>query len=398
MALQPIEEVQFGGVDSRSNPINLPPTRLLRCLNWVPKQAGYLEQRWGYSTVSMSALTATAITGLIPFRKWDATKYVLMFQGLTWNQFAVASGTVSTPTIRGAAVASAARGNAYLFNNRIHYGNGTDQKFFDGVVWRDNGMRAPSTAEGAAATVAAGANDANGLAVAVLSGYQFYMAYYNPVTGAVGNRIAIGARLANTASTVDVAFTGLPNMSAVGGNNSAGDSEWQIVLGRTGDGALVPYVCVDSGNNWITVPNTATSFTLTSGLIDGNYELPTRNGIIPAAENMFAVIGDYIYAADPASPTIRISGSALDSRLNRFMGRPEQSWAGDDIETFPTAEAVNCLAEVDLEAFVATLTDCAILTDLAGVRVWRGPWPKGAAGPRAKAKTDYGFFWVSGDK
>src|SRR5262252_7629004 len=115
--IQPLERVDFGGVDSRSNPINMPTNRLLRCLNWVPKQAGYLELRWGYSTVSMSTVTATAITGLVGFRLWNATKYVLIFQGTTWNLFAVASGTVSTPTIRGAAVGSSAKGNGYVFNN-----------------------------------------------------------------------------------------------------------------------------------------------------------------------------------------------------------------------------------------------------------------------------------------
>src|SRR5713226_818091 len=113
MALQPIEQLEFGGVDSRSNPINLPPDRLLRCLNWVPKQAGYLELRWGYSTVTMSQFTASKISGLIPFRLWDGTKYVLLFQGTTFNTFAVASGVLSTPTIRGAAIASSARGNSY---------------------------------------------------------------------------------------------------------------------------------------------------------------------------------------------------------------------------------------------------------------------------------------------
>lgn len=494
-ALSPIEQVQFGGVDSRSNPINLPKNRLLRCLNWCPRQAGFLELRWGYSTVSMTTVTATAISGLIPYRQWDGTKYVLIFQGTTWTTFAVVGGIVSTPTIRGAAISSGSAGNGYFFSNRLHYGNGLDQKFFDGTTWRDSGVRAPTTfvltklgnilavevgvaaglaanhvqinvdtvlspsllgqqvvasglttatflngqtltvsvvlgvlgfgvrgvqapfthsqytlsadtgilnlignLEAAACTVSAGTNDPNGLPPAILSGYQFYMAYYNPVSGQVGNRALIGARLQNTASTVDVNFTGLPNLSTVGGNNFAGDSEWVIVLGRTGDGAQVPYVCVDSGNNWITVPNTATTFTLTSGLIDGNFELPTRNGIIPPQESMFAVIGDYIYAADVTSPTIRISGSALDSRTGQFMGRPEQSWAADDIETFPTAESVRCLAEVDLEAFVATVNDCAILTDLAGPRVWRGPWPKGAAGARASTKTDHGFFWLSGDR
>lgn len=400
MPLQPIEQVDFGGVDSRSNPINLPKNRLLRCFNWVPKQAGYMELRWGYSTVSMSAVSAVAITGLIPYRQWNASKFVLIFQGATWNTLALATGTITTPTIRGAAVGSAARGNAYLFNNRIHYGNGTDQKFFDGTIWRDNGIRVPTTGEAAAVTVSAGTNDPNGLAPAILSGYQFWAAYYNPVTGHVGNAIAIGARLANTASTVDVSFVGLPQMSTVGGNNSAGDSEWQIVFGRTGDGAQIAYVCVDSGNNWITAPNTATTFTLTSGAIDGNFALPTRNAIIPTAQTMFATIGDYIYSADPGSPTIRLSGSALDTRIasGKFMGKPEQSWAADDIETFPTAEAVTCLAENDLAAFVATLTDCAILTDLAGVRTWTGPWPKGCAGARAFSKTDHGFFWLSADK
>jgi hypothetical protein len=360
-----------------------------------------MEQRWGYSGVAMSAVANVPISGLIPYKKWDATNFILIFQNLSWTTYAVASFVVSTPTVRGQAIASSAAGNAYLFNNRIHYGNGSDAKFFDGVVWRDNGVRAPSAAEGAAVTVSAGANDANGLVPCILSGYQFYMAYYNPTTGHIGNRIAIGARLANSATTVDVSFVGLPSMFSVGGNFSAGDSEWNIVLARTGDGAQVPYICVDSGNNRITVPNAATAFTLTSGLIDGTQELPTRNGIIPNICTMFAVVGNYVHACDPASPTVRISGSSLNSSnaaTGIFVGQPEQSWAPDDIETFPTVEAVTCLAEVDLEAFVATLTDCAILTDLAGPRVWRGPWPVGAAGARAKTKTHHGFFWLSGDK
>lgn len=401
MPLQPLEELEFGGVDSRSNPLNMPHNRLLRCLNWVPKQAGYLEQRWGYSTVSVVGTVVGSTTGIFPITLWNGTKYILIFQTLPqWRTFTITTPPSEiVPTIRGTPlVSTTVPGNSYSFSNRFYYGDGSNQKFFDGSTWRDNGIRVPTTAEGASVTVSAGANDANGLPVAILSGYQFYAAYYNPVSGQVGNRISIGSRLANTASTVDVSFTGLPQMSTVGGNNSAGDSEWVIVLGRTGDGAQVPYVCVDSGNNWITVPNTATSFTLTSGSIDGNFELPTRNGVIPTAQTMFAVIGDYIYSCDPASPTVRISGSALDARNGRFMGVPEQSWAPDDIETFPTAQPVSCLAEVDLEAFVATQSDCAILTDLAGVRAWRGPWPVGCAGARAKTKTHHGFFWVSGDK
>src|SRR5215472_5071982 len=126
--IQPLEQVDFGGVDSRSNPINMPTNRLLRCLNWVPKQAGLMELRWGYTAVSMSAVTAVPISGLISFRQWNGAKFVLMFQGTTWNLFNVASGTVSAPAVNGPPIGSSARGNAYVFNNRLHYGNGSDQK------------------------------------------------------------------------------------------------------------------------------------------------------------------------------------------------------------------------------------------------------------------------------
>jgi hypothetical protein len=391
--IQPLEQVDFGGVDSRSNPINMPTNRLLRCLNWVPKQAGLMELRWGYTTVSMNTVITSPISGLIPFRQWgpNGSKFVLLFQGTTWSFFNVSTNILTTPTPRGAAIQSSAKGQSYVFSNRLHYGNGTDQKFFDGTTWRDNGI--PQASAGSVG-VAVGAADANGLPATsnpplTNAGYQFYMAIYNSTTGHVGNRIAIGGRQANTSGAFDVTITNVPALA---------DSEWTVVLGRTGDGAQVPYVIVDSNNNWIQVAGGTATFTLTSGQIDGNFELPTRNGVIPPAQTMFAVVGDYVYSCDPGSPTVRLSGSQLDSNAGRFMGRPEQSWAANDIETFPTAEAVTGLFEVNLEAFVGTLTDCAVLTDMAGVRTWRGPWPVGIAGPRAGTKTHHGFFWLSGDK
>lgn len=399
MPVQPLEQVEFGGVDSRSNPLNMPQNRLLRCLNWVPKQAGYLEMRWGYSTVSMSTVSSTSISGMFPFRLWNGTKYAVIIQGTTWNLFNINTGTLSTPAVRGFAIGSGLKGNAFIFSNRFHYGNGFDQKFFDGSVWRDSGIRAPTSAEANSVSVAAGSTDtSNGLPISILSGYQFYMSYYNPTTGHVGNRILVGGRIANTANTIDVNFSTLPQMSTVGGNNSAGDSEWVIVFGRTGDGAQVPYVCTDLAGNFLTAPNTATSYTLAPGTINGNFELPINNGIIPSAQTMFAVVGDYIFSCDPGSPTVRVSGSQLDANTGQFMGKPEQSWAANNVETFPTGDAVSGLFEVNLEGFIGSVSDSAILTDLAGVRTWRGPWPVGIAGPRAGVKTSYGFFWLSGDK
>lgn len=592
MPLKPIEQFEFGGVDTRSNPLNMPYNRLLRCVNWVPKQDGHLELRWGYSTVSASTITASTITALIPYTLWSGTKYVIRFQGTTPYQVAVSDGTVTSPTVRGMAFSSSAKGSYFNFNNKLYYGNGTDQKWFDGTTWRDNGLRALTDSEvsgigitqgvreissseastisisaaaggtfsattltgilfyvaffdtsnnelgpatisvgsgrvtntvnqkfsftnlpnlssananwvklmartadaggvanfctntstavtdfnqsGTTATVTAAShglssgdivvisgvgsskdgvykvasaatntftvtmptsvttdivpssatvkrivsvanattsvdvtspsqdssiivNDSNrGLPASTIGGsnpgYQFYASIYNQNGGGhVGNRTAIGQRQ-NPSTRVNIKFSNLPDLSS-------SDTEWALVIGRTGDGAQIPYVCDDSDGNWL-VSNPAQSslFTGNFGGIDGNFELPVRNTVIPAACDKFAVVGDYVYAADSSSPTIRRSGSVLASKVGTFMGLPEQSWASNDIDTFPTNEVPTALAEVDLETWVATVNDCAILSDAAGVMMWRGPYTVGCAGKRAFIKTDHGFFWVTGDK
>jgi hypothetical protein len=606
MPLKPFEDFDLGGVDSRSNPLNLPKNRFLRCLNWVPKEAGYFEQRWGYSTVSVSTTSASQIHTLIPYTLYNGTKYLIRFQGTTPFQIALAGGAVTNPTVRGAAFASSVGGSFYSFSNRIHYGNGTDQKWFDGTTWRDNGLRALTTAEAAnivltaivgqiddtdnstisvtaasggsfpattghgmlfyvaffdaaanelgPATTAAGAgaarisvtlnqkvtignmvtpaaativkliartaddlssanfctntstaitsctrsgstltvispthglssndvvvlsgttnfdsvysitvsdvntftatlflavgqnttgtnttggickrivkaanatasvdvlaptqdtsilvNDANrGVASSVITGanagFQFYASIYNPNGGGhAGNRIAIGAgrisipSLPTNAPRYNVRITGLPDLSAT-------DSEWSILIGRTNDGATIPYQCSDSNGNFFFTASGQTAITLTTqgtlgqSLVGAGVELPSRNGIIPAACDKFAVVSDYIYAADSISATIRRSASNISTKSNGYAGRPEQSWAPDDIETFPTNQVPTAIAEVDLELFAATISHCAILTDLAGILSWRGPWRKGCCGKRAWVRTDHGFFWVSGDK
>src|SRR5690348_20138 len=141
--LRALEQIDAGGVDSRSNPLNFPRNRALRCLNWVPKQAGFWELRWGYSSVTMSTVSASAITGIFPYRipvGGVTKKYVLFVQGTTFKVLDTGTGTVTTPTVRGTAVASSAKGNGFFANNRFHYGNGTDQKWFDGTAWRTNGL------------------------------------------------------------------------------------------------------------------------------------------------------------------------------------------------------------------------------------------------------------------
>lgn len=599
--LRPFEQIDAGGVDSRSNPVNMPRNRALRCLNWVPKNAGFWEQRWGYSSVTMSSVLGGAITGLFPYRTWDGHKFVVFVQGTTLQTIDTATGTVTTPTVLGTPIASSAKGNAYFAANRLHYGNGTDQKWFDSTNWRNNGLPAltvaqiqnviavegvreltPSEASSITLTVGAGGgfpgdsstghliyvcifdtsnneigpatisvgpgrvfvgtsqkitvgnmpdlsatnvnwvkllagtidggnlawfftNTSNTIAtisltppasfgtqvtvitntnhglstgdivrvvgsgssnydglwtVTVVSltkftyvlpaivanvtrhagtvmrivtaansatsidilgatqdnpnyqvnqnigfaastiggptpGYQFYGAIYNPNGGGhVGNRIAMGSRLAQTAYRVNIRLKGLPDLSGT-------DPEWCILIGRTGDGAQVPYVCADASLNWTFAQSGQTTLFVNQGNLDSQHELPTRNGIIPSQCNMFCVAGDFAYAADSGSPFLRRSGdlSQNTERGDTFTGRAEQSWAPNDVDTFPTAEACTGIFEVDQEVFMGTLHDCALSVNLAGVQQWNGPWNVGIAGPRAATKCGAnGFYWVTGDK
>ena len=590
MALKPFELVEFGGVDSRSNPTNMPQNRALRCLNWAPKQDGHLELRYGYSTESMSAVSAVAIHSLFSYQSWDATKkFLVVAQANSLSIHDLNTQTDTAATIRGAAVASSAKWGSYFAFNRLHIGNGFDQKFFDGSVFRDSGLRAPTAAEfanvvlsdgvrelnstenttitltqaaggsfsattysgfgfciaifdptinelgpstlqassgrvvvtatGKKITVAvlpnlssvnanwvkliartgdgttpayfctntstavvsctrasttltvnatghglstgdvvilagtptfdgvysvtvtdadhftialnqasgnnvSGANTTGGTVKRIVSvanatttvdvtstaqdtsyvvnqprgisatsvggpnpGYQFFGCIYNATTGHVGNRLLFGGRYAPTTRT-NVRIIGLPDYSGT-------DTEWGVMIGRTGDGAAVPYVIDDNSGNFISTASAQTAITISAAVIDTR-ELPTRNGIVPPQCTMFAQVADFTYAADPNSPTIRRSGSLLDADSQTFLGRPEQSWAPNDITTFPTAEAVTGIGEDDQELFAGTLNDCAVLSDQNGQPMWKGPWNVGLAGPRAMVKAQpYGFFWLS---
>ncbi len=559
-------------------------------------QAGYWQLRWGYTSVTMSTVSASAITGMFPYRMWNGNKYVIFMQGTTLKVLNTGTGTVTTPSVLAPSLgfASAAKGNGYFANNRFHYGNGTDQNWFDGTSIRKNGLRALATLETAYVAITEGVREftpaqastvtltaaaggtfaadtltghliyvaifdtsarlsltsreigpatifvgpgritvalnnkitvanlpnlssvntswvkliagtadgsntawfftntstattgstaglsttinstAHGLTTAdvvmisgtgqfddvwpvtvtgantftipirtlqnlvftgtvarivqapnattsvdvlagtmdntyqvnqnlgipastiggVNAGYQFAASIYNPYTGHIGNYSNIGTRFLQTAYRTNIHVSALPQLTAT-------DSlEWTCLIGRTVDGGQVPYVVTDNAVNWATMVDVGT-YLLNQANIDGAHAMPTRNGIIPSQCNMFCVAGDFCYAADPNSPYLRRSGdlSQAIERGNTGLGRPEQSWAPNDIDTFPTGEACTGIFEIDQEVFMGTIHDCALSVNLAGIQQWTGPWEIGLAGPRAATKAgSNGFFWLTGDK
>ena len=64
MSQKVLEFYEFGGVDSRSNPLNMPSNRSLRCKNWVPMRSGHLQLRRGYTAITQNPVTATPFTPL----------------------------------------------------------------------------------------------------------------------------------------------------------------------------------------------------------------------------------------------------------------------------------------------------------------------------------------------
>ncbi len=589
---QVLEQVEFGGVDSRSNPLNMPRNRALRNLNWTVKPGGWVELRPGYALVTVGSIVASAIHTILPYTLFNQTRYVIRFQGTTPYQVNIANGAVTNPTFgTGTSFTSSSPGQSYQYNNHLYYGNGTDQLWFDGVTWRKSGITGLTAAQVAGVQVASfdkelsaaqvgaivlaqaaggtfpvttfdglqwyvvlfdyqsqalcpgvrpvgarqkvvsanqqfqfsvlpnttgshtvklfawtgdsksqaffsttaapvnissisrsgttvtvntaaphgratndiiiiantldarhngvwlitvtgasqftfvildaatgGANVAAGGTMAALAfvteavttinitattqdlsivandpnrgisgstigganpGMQFYASIYNPTAGQhVSNRIPIGPRVAATERTLVFIFN-LPALS---------DPEWVWLIGRTGDGLTIPFVCADSSGNWLTIPNGTINFFLRDhGALDGSSELPFRNFSVPATCDKFASVGDYVYAADSISPTIRRCGSALQARNGQFVGDVAQSWDPADIETFPTNQTPTLLAETDGMLFIATRTDCGFLVDNIGTLMWLGPYTKGGAGPRAWVKTDHGLFWISWD-
>ena len=242
-------------------------------------------------------------------------------------------------------------------------------------------------------------------------GYQFYLALFNPTAGGhVGNRVAIGYRISPlTRCLINIRCSSgvitflrplivRPRPPAPGWIGANFDSEWELLVGRTADGAEVPYALQDEAGNWVYISPENFAAVVTGGTIDGGSELPTRNGLPPTTMAAIARVGNYLYGIVSDGPWVYRSEPGVDD-TDGHVGRPEQSWAGM-CETFPTGEIPRGVHGFNGDCWVQSLEDLAILVDQEGVPAWQGPWQgAGIAGQDAFCVSWKGLpYWLSGHK
>jgi hypothetical protein len=230
MGLKVVEVMNFGGVDSRSNPINMPANRAIYSKNLLPMEAGFLRLRDGYTRQFTGSGTGAVHSGF-SFRLSNGAKYVCYFQGKIPYVRNLSTGAITSPTVRGTAIASSARWSMFFSNARLYAFNGTDKKFFDGSVWRDVGIRPLTSAEVSGVTITDGvrqitASEATTVALSAAAGGSFlagsvsvYVAFFDTSVDEIGPAsISVGAGAVTLTATQKISITGLPNLSTANAN------------------------------------------------------------------------------------------------------------------------------------------------------------------------------------
>jgi len=394
------ETYSLGGVDSRSNPANFPPERALRCLNFSPLETGALRLRSGY-TVPMNATNDTVggipIHSLLYYEQFSASylgpQFCMYGKGssiLTFNE------TTKVSTVIGSMPSGNPWGH-FRSKNRIHFGEGSAIPFYgynfgfqnwDGTTLRPSGIPTLAT-PGTVNTISA--NTAGSFAPSTLGGYQFYEAWYNPITQHMGNCTQVGAR-------VNVSATG--SQVVLGGMGTPPSPEWVTAVGMTNDGGQVPYWLVDANGNHIVIGNTATQGTILIGNVDPLAELPFRN-YVPPPFDKFARVQTKIFANKSGSPFLYYSNDESDVTNANYVGNPEESWPADQAEPFPTGELPTSIHGIRFEGWFFSRNHLAIWSLVLlqqGSNPWRGPWEGGCAGQRLFVNTPYGPYWVTPHK
>lgn len=316
----------------------------------------------------------------------------------TWN-YNLATGSASAIV----GLPNANPWGHFRSKNRIHVGDGgtfygtmlntSGYNFgvvnWDGTNFRPTGIPMFVPGAAAASTVS---STMGSFTPTQLAGYQFYAAWYNPVTQHMGNRTKIGQPVKIGATQTEIVLSGLASPPP--------NPEWVTAVGMTNDGGQVPYWMVDSNGNHIVVAANFSSATLALGAVDRLSELPVRNDV-PGPFDKFARVGTRLFANLSGSPYLYYSNDESDIQNANYVGNPEESWPLDQAEAFPTGELPTSIQSGKLEGWFFSRSNMAIWSSVLqaqGANPWRGPWPGGCAGQRAFVETPYGRYWLSNEK
>ncbi len=226
-----------------------------------------------------------------------------------------------------------------------------------------------------------------------LTGYQLYLALYNPTTQHMGNRGPIGGL--NTVGATLSAFliSGIPTLSSF-------DPEWVYAVGMTNDGGQLPYWFVDAQGDNIVIGNSATMGTVYLGNVNAQQELPVRNDIPPPLDK-FARVGTRIFGHLSGNQFLNYSNDVADVSNADYVGKPEESWPADQTEPLPTGKQPTSIHSYRLEGWFFDkdyLSIWSLFLKQQDANPWRGPWAGGCCGQRAFVETPYGPYWVSPQK
>ena len=261
-------------------------------------------------------------------------------------------------------------------------------------------MNAPSTALLAASSIG-GAQP----------GYQFYASIYNPATAHVGNRQPLGVRLNNSSACIAV-ISGLPDLSSI-------DTEWCLLIGRTSDGAQLPYAVIDNAGNWIYATSGQTSISITQSNIDR--QLGTAFHEMASPRNAgceLSTVTTYrrlraktlpLLARLPKSGRRAITAAESWRAPRRFTGLvPRKICAKADTSDFPNELGPRRYRNFphrpthyigpgfQQESSVFSDGDSGMLMELSGETQWQGPFQEGGAGQYAWAIGWRGMpYWIT---
>lgn len=226
-----------------------------------------------------------------------------------------------------------------------------------------------------------------------LTGYQLYLSVYNPFTGHVGNRVAIGNYVTVSTVASELLVGSLTPLSGI-------NSEWVYAIGMTNDGGQIPYWLVDNTGKQIIIGNNATNATVVIGNTNALLELPFANDPPPALDK-FARVGTRIFAAKAGNPFLSYSNDAADVSNANYVGNPWESWPADQQEPLPTGKTPTAVHGYRLEGWFFDKNYLSIWSQFLfqqGANPWRGPWQGGCCAQRAFVETPYGPYWVTPQK